>query len=40
MPHILEVDHAYRAKYRWQGKALRQVVSAEVRRFTMRLKPL
>jgi hypothetical protein len=37
---ILAVDRAYRAKYRWQGKALQQVVSAEVRCFTMRLKPL
>jgi hypothetical protein len=37
---IREVDRAYRAKSSWQGRALRQVVSAEVRRFTMRLVPV
>jgi hypothetical protein len=34
-----EVDRAYAAKYAGQGQALRQVVSPEVRRFTMRLTP-
>jgi hypothetical protein len=35
-----EVDRAYEAKYAGEDNALREVVSAGVRRFTMRLKPL
>jgi hypothetical protein len=35
-----EVDRAYEAKYAGEGNALREVVSAGIRRFTMRLKPL
>ncbi|GAA5196240.1 hypothetical protein GCM10023322_64680 [Rugosimonospora acidiphila] len=34
------VDEAYRAKYRWQFGALRQVVSPRVRAYTMRVEPL
>jgi hypothetical protein len=34
-----EVDSAYEAKYAGQGQPLREVVSPEVRRFTMRLTP-
>jgi hypothetical protein len=33
------VDEAYRAKYAGQGRALRQVVSPQVRAHTMRIIP-
>jgi hypothetical protein len=35
-----EVDRAYEARYAGEGNALREVVSDDVRRFTMGLKPL
>jgi hypothetical protein len=34
-----EVDRVHEAKYAGQGQPLREVVSPEVRRFTMRLTP-
>jgi hypothetical protein len=35
-----EVDRAYEAKYAGEGNALREMVAAWLRQFTMRLKPL
>jgi hypothetical protein len=42
LPYIAvnsEVDRAYEARYAGQGQPLREVVSPEVRRFTMRVTP-